>query len=316
MDVNSFIIYLHELRNQCLYTHSALNIFNQCLEQKNQTGVLFAGQSALSAAAQVGAILWPSRARARRRGEVLREKLQLPESHALGDRRFVELWEHADEKLDDWVKTTKGERVLFDFVGDPKTINLPGLKESSVYRLYDTTSQILVFRGVGYNLGNLAKAIEEIGRRAEVLMKQIMEQSQAAQNAQNPNGQDSANGPATSPAPSASGPQMGLGGASEGRAEEPANDSADDTDSISPLKTDAPLADEPASSGPAAEAKKAETPVDAKPETKAPAKAETKAPAKSEAKAPAKAAAKTSEAKKPTKSAASKKPAAKSGKDA
>lgn len=183
MDVNSFIIYLHELRNQCLYTHSALNIFNQSLQQNSQTGVLFAGQAALSSASQVGAILWPTRARARRRGEALREKLSLPDSHALGDRRFVELWEHSDEKLDDWVKATKGDRVLFDFVGDPKTINLPGLKENGIYRLYDTTNRVFVFRGTGYNMENLAKAIEEIGRRTELLQNQIMERAKAAQDA-------------------------------------------------------------------------------------------------------------------------------------
>lgn len=178
MDVNSFIIYLHELRNQCLYTHSALTIFNQSLQQNSQTGALFAGQAALSSASQVGAILWPTRARARRRGEVLREKLSLPESHALGDRRFVELWERSDEKLDDWIRATKGERVLFDFVGDPKTIDLSGLKEEGIYRLYDTTNRIFVLRGIGYNMENLAKATEEIRRRTELLQDQIMDRAQ------------------------------------------------------------------------------------------------------------------------------------------
>lgn len=180
MDVNSFIIYLHELRNQCLYTHAALNVFNQSLQQNSPVAVLFAGQAALTSASHVGSILWPSRARARRRGEVLREKLQLPESHALGDRRFVELWEHADEKLDEWVKTTKGERVLFDFVGAPQSLQIPDLKESGIYRMYDTTNRVFVFRGVGYDFNNLAKAIEEIGRRAELLHRQIMERAQAA----------------------------------------------------------------------------------------------------------------------------------------
>lgn len=187
MDVNSFVIYLHELRNQCLYTHAALNVFNQSLKQNSPSAVLFAGQAALVSASHVASILWPSRARAKRRGEVLREKLQLPDTHALGDRRFVELWEHADEKLDDWVKATKGERVLFDYVGAAQSLNLPGLKESGIYRMYDTTNRVFLFRGVGYDLNNLAKAIEEIGRRAELLHRQIMERVQqrpAAANAE------------------------------------------------------------------------------------------------------------------------------------
>lgn len=176
MDVNSFIIYLHELRNQCLYTQAALQVFNQSIQQNSSTGVLFSGQAVLTSASHVAAILWPTRARARRRGEVLREKLRLPEEHAMADRRFVELWEHADEKLDEFVKSTKGERVLFDYVGSPKSVNIPDLKESGVYRMYDTDNRVFTFRGIGYNLVNLSKAIEEIGRRAEALHQQIMAQ--------------------------------------------------------------------------------------------------------------------------------------------
>lgn len=186
MDVNTFVIYLHELRNQCIYTQGAFQVFNQSLEQKANNGVLFAAQAALTSASQVAAILWPPRARARRRGEVIREKLKLPDNHALGDRRFVELWDHADEKLDDWVKRTKGQQVLFDFVGTPDQLQqLQGLKEDGVYRMYDTSSKVFVFRGIGYNMENLAKAITEIGRRADMLQNQIMQSMQAqAQQAQ------------------------------------------------------------------------------------------------------------------------------------
>jgi len=184
MDVNTFIIYLHELRNQCLYTQASLVVFNQSLEQNATSSVLASGQAALTSASQAAAILWPPRARARRRGQVLREKLQLPDNHAMADRRFVELWERADEKLDDWVKNTKNERVLFDFVGSPGQIQLPGLKDEGVYRMYDTDNKVFVFRGVGYNLANLSKAIEEIGRRADTLHTQIMRQAQQQQQSQ------------------------------------------------------------------------------------------------------------------------------------
>ncbi len=173
MDTNRFVIYLHEIHSQCLFTRAALAIFNQALEQKEANGALFAGQAALTSASQVASLLWPPRARARRRGEILREKLGLPERHALGDRRFVELWDHADEKFDEWVKKTHGQQVLFDFVGPAQALNIPDLKDEGIYRLYDTRTKIFVFRGVGYNMQNLARAIEEIGRRAQTLLRQI-----------------------------------------------------------------------------------------------------------------------------------------------
>lgn len=174
MDLNSFIIYLHELRNQCLFTQASLHVFNQSLQQNVGMATLSSAQAALTSASQAASILWPPRARARRRGEVLREKLGLPDNHAMADRRFVELWERADEKLDDWVKQTKNQRVLFDFVGSPKQVQIPDLREEGVYRMYDTDNKVFVFRGIGYNLANLAKGIEEIGRRADTVHTQIM----------------------------------------------------------------------------------------------------------------------------------------------
>ncbi len=181
MDINKFVIYMHEIRSQCLFTRAAFQIFNQALQEKQWNGALFAAQAALTSAAQVASLLWPPRARARRRGEILREKLGLPDQHALGDRRFVELWDHADEKFDDWLKRTHGEQVLFDFVGPIRALNVPDLKDDGIYRLYDTETKIFVFRGVGYNMQNLAKAIEEIGRRAEYLLKQILPPQQQPQ---------------------------------------------------------------------------------------------------------------------------------------
>lgn len=201
MDVNTFTIYLHELRNQCLYTQAALTVFNQSLEQKSANGALFAAQAALTSASQAASILWPPRARAKRRGETLREKLKLPDNHAMADRRFVELWERADEKLDDFVKATKGEQVLFDFVGSAKSLQIPNLKEDGVYRLYDTDTKVFVFRGVGYNLENLAKAITEIGRRAELLIQQLMPQRTPEGGAQPKPDPQSGDADAVSPAP-------------------------------------------------------------------------------------------------------------------
>jgi len=188
MDVNTFVIYLHELRNQCVYTQASLVMFNQSLEQNATSAVLASGQAALTAASQAASILWPPRARARRRGQVMREKLQLPDNHAMADRRFVELWERADEKLDDWVKNTKNQRVLFDFVGSPSSIQIPDLKEEGVYRMYDTDNKVFVFRGIGYNMANLSTAIGEIGRRADSLHTQIMQQAQQQQGSQEPSG--------------------------------------------------------------------------------------------------------------------------------
>ena len=48
MDNNTLAIYMNELRNQAIQTKGAFDLFNQALEAKASTGVLFALDSSAS----------------------------------------------------------------------------------------------------------------------------------------------------------------------------------------------------------------------------------------------------------------------------
>lgn len=165
MDDATLAAYLQELGAQCDFARTALEIFNQSGQQSAHGGVLFAAQAAVTATGQVAALLWPARARARRRGEALREVLGLPEKHPFNDRRFSELLDHSDDQVDRWLSQHRTGRAVFDVVTPVDQIAIPGLTEADLYRVVDPKTGVFYYRGVGYNLDALAKTLGDVRRR-------------------------------------------------------------------------------------------------------------------------------------------------------
>lgn len=185
MDQTTLALYIHELRNQCIYTEAAFRVFNQSLEQRIPAGVFYGTQSTLLAASQIAAILWPNRARAKKRGESLREALNLAEKHPLNDKRLIALWEHGDEKFEDWIGETKGQQIVFDHLGPIQPFLDNGINDGNIFRMYDPTTQIFYFRGDGYKMQAIADAISDIYTRVTQLhMRMFPEQHQPVEGAQ------------------------------------------------------------------------------------------------------------------------------------
>lgn len=214
MDTNTLAIYVHELRNQCLHTEASFNLFNQALTSKAGPGVLFASQMILVPASQLAALLWPTRARSRGRGEALRKVLQLQEKHPLNDRRLAELWERTDQKTEEWVGATKGQQVVFDYVGDLKQLGDGNTPDNCIYRAYNTETRVFYYQGVGYNLQAIADAISDVAGRVNAIYRQLFpdlakaedEERAKAAAAQQASQQATAPAPAPSPAPEAEKP--------------------------------------------------------------------------------------------------------------
>lgn len=188
MDNNTLAIYIHELRNLLFNTQGSFNLFNGAMQQRQAAGILYAGQLVLVPVSQLSALLWPPRARARSRGEALRKVLQLPEKHVLNDRRLSELADRGDEKMDDWIASTKGQQIMIDFVGDVKqaTEQFEGtLGTDGIYRAYDPNTLIYYYRGVGYNFKAIADALSDIAARVNNVYAQMFpEQAKAEAEAQ------------------------------------------------------------------------------------------------------------------------------------
>ncbi|TNE62268.1 MAG: hypothetical protein EP335_13295 [Alphaproteobacteria bacterium] len=180
MDNNTLAIYIHELRNQCMHTQASFNLFNQAMVNRANPGILYGAQMILMPASQVSALLWPTRARARGRGEALRKVLQLGEKHPLNNRGLSELWERADEKMEEWVAATKGQQVVFDYVGDPTQIGDGSTTEQCIFRAYNPANRVFYYRGVGYSLQAVADAMMDVAGRVNAVYRQMFpEQAKA-----------------------------------------------------------------------------------------------------------------------------------------
>jgi len=184
MDQNTLAIYIHELRNQCMHAQASFDLFSQALNNQQGQGILYGGQMIMLPASHIASILWPTRARARNRGESLRKALQLGEKHALNDRRLSEIWDRIDEKTDEWIVSTKGEKIVFDFVGDTASLGEHAPKDDCVYRGYNPATQIYTFRGVSYNLPAVAKAINDVAGRVNALFRQLFPEQAKAEDEQ------------------------------------------------------------------------------------------------------------------------------------
>lgn len=184
MDQNTLAIYIHELRNQCMHSQASFDIFSQALNNQQGPGILYGGQMILLPASHIASMIWPTRARSRKRGEALRKALQLGDKHALNDRRLSEIWDRLDEKTDEWVAATKGEQVVFDFVGDPASLGEQAPKDECVYRGYNPATHIYTFRGVSYNLPAVAKAINDVAARVDAVFRQLFPEQAKAEDAQ------------------------------------------------------------------------------------------------------------------------------------
>lgn len=173
MDANTFALYIHELRNQCMYTEAALGLFNQSMEKQMKTGAFFAVQSFLTSASQVVRLLWPNRAKAKRRGEFLRRALSLPDDFPLSDDRLRNLWDLADEKTDDWIQGSKNQVIAFDFLGPVEALGDKKPKDEHIYRLFDPKTSRFYYRGEVFNLQAIASGIAAINARVGQVHDQL-----------------------------------------------------------------------------------------------------------------------------------------------
>ncbi|MEX0297528.1 MAG: hypothetical protein AB3N28_00560 [Kordiimonas sp.] len=167
-----------------MHSQASFDIFSQALQNQQGPGILYGGQMILLPASHIASMLWPTRARSRKRGESLRKVLQLGDKHALNDRRLSEIWERIDEKTDEWIAATKGEQVVFDFVGDPASLGEQAPKDECVYRGYNPATHIYTFRGVSYNLPAVAKAINDVAARVDGIFRQLFPEQAKAEDEQ------------------------------------------------------------------------------------------------------------------------------------
>jgi len=165
MDMNIIGLHIHELRNQSRFIEASVDILNQSMEKEAAIGVFFALQNIMLGTNQIARMLWTPRKGGRERAKALRQTLDLPEKYPLNNENILSLVDHADEANDQWINQSKDQYILYDFIGDIATSPHKEVETRNIYRAFDTNSKIYTFRGIGFNLEALLKAIADISTR-------------------------------------------------------------------------------------------------------------------------------------------------------
>lgn len=160
MDLNKVGLHIHELRNQFTYIEIGVGLLNQSLEKNSAQGVFFALQSIFQSTSHVSKTLWAPRKKGRARSEELRKFLGIPEEHALNNKDVQTAFDFCDEANEEWFKKTAGKYILMDFVGNLAESPHKDVEIEHIFRSFDTTGKIYVYRGVGFHMENVMKTLK------------------------------------------------------------------------------------------------------------------------------------------------------------
>jgi len=165
MDMNFISLHIHELRSQCRFVEASVDILNQSLEKEGASGVFYALQNILTGTNQISRLLWSPRKKGKERAASLRKILDLPEKHPLNNENILMLSENSDEANDAWISQSKGEYILYDFIGDIANSQHKEVLPKNIFRAFDAPSKIYSFRGIGYNMEATLRALADVSQR-------------------------------------------------------------------------------------------------------------------------------------------------------
>lgn len=179
-------IFQEEIKRQCKFAVIATSEIKSGLSSLNADQVWYAIQNFLVAVANISKIFWPSYERyqyqgdklrkegkveeakkrikkaeeLKQRGEELRKDLGVCNNSPIHLREFRNHFEHFDERLEDWAKSSKNLNFVDSNIGPSNAI--VGFSKGDYIRNFDNVAWRVTFRGEEYELKPVVKAIHEL----------------------------------------------------------------------------------------------------------------------------------------------------------
>jgi len=157
-----------EVERQCQFAMIALEDMEESSASGDGKLFWYSLQGLMVAVGRISRLLWPPDPLFPKRGEQLRESLGVGEDSPLKARKFVENFEHFDKRLETWFVTSEHHR-FFDSYTEPLDVLAETAPEDRL-RGYDTDKNAVLFHGEAHELGPVARALDELQRRAEAEM--------------------------------------------------------------------------------------------------------------------------------------------------
>jgi len=185
-------IFQREIERQCEFAIIATDEIESGLSNNNSDTVWYAIQNFLVAVGNISKIFWPSYqqyqkrgkgfmekgevAKAKKliekaedlaqRGEELRKSLGMEDNSPIQPRNFRNHFEHFDERLESWARSSKRHNFVDSNIGPPNMI--VGIDIEDYLRNFDNTTWTLTFRGDKYSIKPIMDAIHGLYQRVSV----------------------------------------------------------------------------------------------------------------------------------------------------
>lgn len=162
--MNSLAIFYfyHEIAEQCMFAKMAKIDLKTCrtTDTHGLNREYYFLQSLLIALGNISKILWPIKKRNDKRGNELRTALNVKDDSALKDRDLRNLFEHFDEKMDEWFKADDRHGFSDRNVGSTEGVIVPSAIEP--LRTFDPETWTLTCLGKEFKLRPAIQAVNEL----------------------------------------------------------------------------------------------------------------------------------------------------------
>lgn len=155
-------IFIGEVERQSKFALLSLNGMNDYLTSdsvdKDIDAFWLFVQSFLVSSANISKLLWNTEKGAPNESKELRKRLNVDNDSKLRTRRFRNLFEHYDEHLVTWSKTSKRKSYATSNIFPRGAVD--GLNSEDIFRTYYPNENVLVFKGEEYEI---QPVLDEIG---------------------------------------------------------------------------------------------------------------------------------------------------------
>lgn len=132
-------------------------------------------EALLSAYARLSLFLFPhpsDGARAATRGKILRERLGVPEDHALAHREPRNTWMHLDAAIDRRIWEGDDDSLILRTFGSARLAFMDD-HDRHILRLIDPKARQIVLLGESYNLDDIFRHVDSVSRAVKTAIEEI-----------------------------------------------------------------------------------------------------------------------------------------------
>ena len=173
-------IYLGQAKQECERCFYSINMMNQILEKNTEDDFFQYALDLIHHAAAVSRIFWPpggrnkaSTKRAHKRGQSLRDLIQLKNGHPVQNRALRDHFEHFDERLDEWAESSVNRCIVGKLFGPRSSIGGDSIKDSDIINHYDPETKRFGFRGEYFDIQQLVSGLTDIYQKTEAKLEEL-----------------------------------------------------------------------------------------------------------------------------------------------